>query len=211
MHRCNGGHVVAGLLNIKGHETQMVIFEAFERLLQSKHFENISVSMICKEAGVSRATFYYHFKDKFDVSQWHYGLVAETFLFQTGRTLNWLQANYLNTVEFAKHEAVYRECFDMHGYESLFEHAKRRRIETLRETIVDYKHEKLDSELEFQVVALADAEVGGVTHWFKGGMPYSVMDLCLYLDSIVPRRLYDLLNDPVDGSLQPLLGNLQGV
>ena len=138
---------MAGLLNTKGHETQMVIFEAFERLLQSKGFDSISVSMICKEAGISRATFYYHFKDKFDVSQWHYGLVAETFLFQTGRTLTWLQANYLNTVEFAKHEAVYRECFDMHGYESLFEHAKRRRIETLRETIVDYKPEKLDSRL----------------------------------------------------------------
>ena len=199
----------AGLLNISGQETKMTIFEAFEQLLCSNGFEGISVSMICKEAGISRATFYYHFKDKFDVSQWHYGLVAETFLFQTGRTLTWLQANYLNTVEFAKHEAVYRECFDMHGYESLFEHAKRRRIETLRETLTDYKHEKLDSELEFQIVALADAEVGGVTHWFEGGMPYSVMDLCLYLDSIVPRRLYHLLNAPIDDSLQPLLSNLK--
>ncbi len=186
-----------------------MIFEAFENLLQSKRFDSISVSMICKEAGVSRATFYYHFKDKFDISQWHYGLVAETFLFQTGRTLTWLQANYLNTTEFAKHETVYRECFNMNGYESLFEHAKRRRIETLRETIVDFRHEKLDAELEFQIVALADAEVGGVTHWFESYMPYSVMELCLYLDSIVPRRLYNLLNDPVDDSLQPLLGNLK--
>ena len=202
---------MAILLNTRGYETQLVVFEAFERLLQSNDFDNISVSMICKEAGVSRSTFYYHFKDKFDISRWYYGLVAETYLFQTGRTLSWLQANFLTTLEFAKHETVYRECFDMNGYESLFEHAKRRRIETLRETIVVHKREKLDAELEFQVVALADAEVGGVTHWFKGGMPYSVMELCLYLDTIVPRRLYDLLNDPIDETLQPLLGNLQTV
>ena len=91
----------------------------------------------------------------------------------------------------------------------MLRHARLRIAVRACETIVDYKHEKLDSELEFQVVALADAEVGGVTHWFKGGMPYSVMELCLYLDSIVPRRLYNLLNDPIDDSYQPLLGNLQ--
>ena len=199
---------MVGLFNTRGYETQMTIFEAFENLLKEKSFDDISVSMICKEAGVSRATFYYHFKDKFDMSQWHYGLVAETFLFQTGRTLTWLQANYLNTVEFAKHEAVYRECFGMNGYESLFEHAKRRRIETLRETLTDYRNVTIDPELEFQIIALADAEVGGVTHWFTSGMPYSVKDLCVYLDSIVPRRLYDLLNTPVDDTLQPLLAGL---
>ena len=197
---------MSALLSFEGHETQVAVVAAFEKLLSERKFGDITVNMICKEAGVSRATFYYHFKDKYAISQWHYGYVAERFLFQTGRTFTWLQANYLNTLEFSQHETLYRWCFDMEGSLSLFSHAKLRRIETLRETVVDYKHAKLDPELEFQIVALADAEVGGVTKWFVEGMPYDVKTLCLFLDSIVPRRLYDLLNVPVDDSLSPLLG-----
>lgn len=196
----------AGLLSYEGHETQMSVVNAFEKLLGEKRIDDITVNAICKEAGISRATFYYHFKDKADICQWHYGYVAERFLFQTGRTMNWQQANYLNTLEFARHETLYRWCFDQSGYASLFEHAKRRRIETLRETVTDYKHARLDPELEFQIVALADAEVGGVAHWFINGMPYDVKTLSIFLDSVVPRRLYDLLNDPVDDSLSPIIG-----
>lgn len=196
---------MVGKSNEESNSTKMAVVNAFESLLGRKSFDDISVGQICKEAGIARATFYYHFKDKYDISQWHYGSVAEKFLFQTGRTLTWLQANYLNTMEFAKHETLYRWCFNMDGYESLFEHAKRRRVETLRETILDYKHEKLDPELGFQIIALADAEVGGVTHWFADGMPYDVKTLCLFLDSIVPRRLYKMLNEPVDPTLAPLL------
>lgn len=198
-----------GIFTIEAPDTQMSVVNAFEKLLETHSFNDISVTQICREAGISRATFYYHFKDKFDISQWHYGLVAERFLFQTGRTLNWFQSNYLNTLVFAEHETLYRWCFGMEGYQSLFSHAKRRRIETLRETITDYKHEKLDPELEFQIVALADAEVGGVTHWFMEGMPFSAKALALYLDEVVPRRLYNLLNDPIDDSILHLLEALE--
>lgn len=185
-------------------ETRLAVVNAFEKLLKEKPFDEISVTQICNEASISRATFYYHFKDKWDICQWHYGAIAEHFLFQTGRTLNWFQANFLNTTAFAEHDTLYRWGFGMEGYQSLFEHAKRRRIQTLRETIVDYKHEKLDPELEFQIVALADAEVGGVTHWFVGNMPYSIETLCRYLDDTVPRRLYNLLNEPADDTISRL-------
>ena len=87
---------MSALLSYEGHETQMAVVTAFEKLLSERKFGDITVNMICKEASISRATFYYHFKDKYDISQWHYGYVAERFLFQTGRTFTWLQANYLN-------------------------------------------------------------------------------------------------------------------
>ena len=153
--------------------------------------------------GLIRTHFLKH-SPKWDICQWHYGVIAEHFLFQTGRTLNWFQANFLNTTAFAEHDTLYRWGLGMEGYQSLFEHAKRRRIQTLRETIVDYKHEKLDPELEFQIVALADAEVGGVTHWFVGNMPYSIETLCRYLDDAVPRRLYNMLNEPADDTISRL-------
>lgn len=191
-----------------GYATQISVVNAYEKLLGQYRFDEISVGQICRSAGIARSTFYYHFKDKYDISQWHYNLIAEKYLFQTGRTLNWFQSNFLNTTAFAQHETLYRWSFDMDGYQSLFSHAKRRRIETLRETIVEYKRQDIDEELEFQIIALADAEVGGVTHWFIAGMPYDVQTLCRYLDDAVPRRLYKLLNTPSDDSFPLLLDTL---
>lgn len=45
-------------------ETRLVVVNAFEELLKKHRFDEISVTQICHEAGISRATFYYHFKDK---------------------------------------------------------------------------------------------------------------------------------------------------
>lgn len=177
------------------------IVDATERLLDGRSLDVISVNQICEAAAISRATFYYHFDDKFDVAQWHYDYVAENNLFETGRTLNWFQAVYRNTFEVIKHQNLYQGAFMSRGYQSLFAYSKRRRIESLEETITDYKHVGLDEELTFQIRALAESEVAMMSDWFKRGMPYELERLCRYLDNIVPRRLYLLLNDPVSPRL----------
>ncbi len=46
---------------------ELAIFEATERLLQTKSLHEISVAQILSEAGVSRAAFYYYFGSKHDV------------------------------------------------------------------------------------------------------------------------------------------------
>jgi len=179
------------------HQMQISIIDATEHLLDSTGFEAISVAQICKAAKISRSTFYYHFKDKFDIVQWHFNYVAEHLLFETGRTLTWYQANYLNTCEVVKRKKLYCGAFECRGYQSLFSYAKRRRIETLKETIVDYRNMPLDEELVFQIECLVEAEVAAVARWFKNGMPYSIERFAQLLDDIIPRRLYNLLNDPI--------------
>ena len=59
--------------------TMQDILRAFNRLINSRGVENISVSMIADEAGVSRATFYRHFKDKYDVMNYNYKCLLDTY------------------------------------------------------------------------------------------------------------------------------------
>lgn len=47
--------------------TRKLIMEAFIRLSQIKEFHNITVKDITDEATVNRATFYYHFTDKYEL------------------------------------------------------------------------------------------------------------------------------------------------
>lgn len=47
--------------------------EALESICKRKSLENITVSQIAQEAGVTRQVFYHHFDDKFELASWiHY-------------------------------------------------------------------------------------------------------------------------------------------
>ena len=50
--------------------TKAVLAMGLKKLLEAQPFVKINVSDICAACGVSRKTFYYHFKDKYDLTQW---------------------------------------------------------------------------------------------------------------------------------------------
>lgn len=50
--------------------TKIWIADAMKRLLVKKPLEKIFVTDICREAEIERPTFYYHFKDKYDLMAW---------------------------------------------------------------------------------------------------------------------------------------------
>ncbi|MBR3017283.1 MAG: TetR family transcriptional regulator [Clostridia bacterium] len=46
------------------------IADTMNRLLQHKSIEDIRVTEICREAEIERPTFYYHFRDKYELMAW---------------------------------------------------------------------------------------------------------------------------------------------
>ena len=53
-------------MDVRVKKTYSQLIDAFLNLLKTKSFDNISVSEICEEADVHRATFYKHFNDKYE-------------------------------------------------------------------------------------------------------------------------------------------------
>ncbi len=50
--------------------TKIWIANTMSKLLQQKPIEDIRVTEICREAEIERPTFYYHFKDKYELMAW---------------------------------------------------------------------------------------------------------------------------------------------
>ncbi|MFR3323614.1 MAG: TetR family transcriptional regulator [Oscillospiraceae bacterium] len=50
--------------------TKLMIAQGLKRLLKTTSFVNVSVGDIARECKISRNTFYYHFKDKYDLISW---------------------------------------------------------------------------------------------------------------------------------------------
>ena len=52
--------------------TKRALAAALKELMEHKAFEKISVSDICEACNMNRKSFYYHFKDKYDLVNWIY-------------------------------------------------------------------------------------------------------------------------------------------
>ena len=61
-------------------ETHNKIFNTFNKLIQIKAFDDISVLEICKEAHVSTSSFYRHYKDKYDVMNDNYKRILDQYM-----------------------------------------------------------------------------------------------------------------------------------
>ncbi len=60
-------------------QTKNALARSMKHLMEKKAFEKISVSDICSECGINRKSFYYHFRDKYDLVNWifYVGFVSE--------------------------------------------------------------------------------------------------------------------------------------
>ena len=53
--------------------TKRALAAALKELMEQKPFSKINVAEICEKCGMNRKSFYYHFKDKYDLVNWIFG------------------------------------------------------------------------------------------------------------------------------------------
>lgn len=57
---------------MKQNYTKLRVYDVFERMLEKKHFSDISTTELCDAADISRTTFYRLFEDKYDLMRSFY-------------------------------------------------------------------------------------------------------------------------------------------
>ena len=170
--------------------------EALCQLLETKTLEKITVKDIVARCGVNRQTFYYHFRDVYDLMRWIFDREAAA-LTQSVRSngSDWRQELHtLTDVLRSKRHLV------MNAYRSV----NRRDLERylmqgygpVIRRIVDQAAVGLDvgqEDLEFVSRFYARGLLSGVFDWIESGMPENIGDdlrrCILLLDGSLPTAL----------------------
>ena len=103
----------------KHDKTRYVFAQAIKDLIKMTSLDKITVTDIVMRSGMTRQTFYRHFKDKYDLVNWYFEkLVLKSFR-KMGNGCSLYEALYLK-FEFIKNEhSFFKEAFKSNDYNSL--------------------------------------------------------------------------------------------
>ena len=144
--------------------TKKALATALKELMEEKAFEKISVGDICERCDMNRKSFYYHFKDKYDLVNW----IFDTEFIALAHNRNYEDAwNLLKDIcdYFYANRNFYRKALRINGQNSFWDHFG----EILRSIIANRLQDILsvDKIQPFQIDFFADAFVMAFRRWIS--------------------------------------------
>lgn len=146
--------------------TKRALATALRGLMEETAFERINVAQICERCNMNRKSFYYHFKDKYDLVNW----IFDTEFIALLKNENW-GANYQErwaSIEkscqyFYQNHGFYRKALQIKGQNSFSEHFR----EYIRPLLADrissvFGEKRLD---EFTLDFFTDAVICAMERW----------------------------------------------
>ncbi|MFC7442730.1 TetR/AcrR family transcriptional regulator [Laceyella putida] len=180
--------------------TRRLLREALIALLQEKSLDDITVRDLTERAGINRATFYEHYRDKFDlldqtIDELLFSLVThvaprsvEEFT-ESGEAI----PVFVRMFEFIHEHALYFQVMmGDHGIPSF----QRRMLKMIRQFMdkkLDQLHpqpEKMKIPKEIFTYYISYANLGLITYWLENGMQYSAQYMAKQLSELTLRGPY---------------------
>ena len=164
---------------MKNDTTKQALANALKQLLQKKQITKITINDIAEACGISRMTFYYHFKDIYDLADWTLQEVLHTAVGDNRTHDNW-QQGFLNLLDVLKaHQPLILNVYRAIDREQV-ERYMRREVEALLLPVVEEQAAGLQiSEKGKHMVAIfyTYAFMGIVLEWIQRNMQASPQEV----------------------------------
>ncbi|MDD2971033.1 MAG: dihydroxyacetone kinase transcriptional activator DhaS [Lachnospiraceae bacterium] len=148
--------------------TKRALSSALRELMESIPFSKISVGDICERCSMHRKSFYYHFKDKYDLVNWIYHTEFITVIQRKDYQVGWDFMEDLCNY-FYENKSFYRKTLNVEGQNSFSEYFR----DIVASVLSDDLKEMFKDEpsIDFFVDFYTDAFVGAIKRWLtKGNM-----------------------------------------
>lgn len=146
--------------------TKQALANSLKELMDKRSFSKISVKDIVEKCGMNRKSFYYHFKDKYDLVNWIYytEFVAE---FQDEDYMSHWEIIEKICEFLYKNKSFYSNVLEVRGQNSFYEY-----FGEILASIIAIQFEDIfeDSEYkEFYITFFVDAIRTSITKWLLEG------------------------------------------
>lgn len=142
--------------------TKKALAAELKRLMEEKPFEKINVGDICEGCQMNRKSFYYHFKDKYDLVNWIFDTEIISVVHNKGYNDAW-EAMLQLSHYFYDNRSFYRKALCISGQNSFTEHFQNLLFPVITSRLREVLNEK--EVTEFQVTFIADAIVMAFQRW----------------------------------------------
>lgn len=146
--------------------TKRALAAALKEIIKEVPFEKINVAQICDRCSMNRKSFYYHFRDKYDLVNWIFDTEFIATIGKQSYNDRWDFLEYLFRY-FYENRSFYRKVLRIKGQNSFSEHFRAylcpvlcKRLEALVEG------QKVE---DFYVDFLADAFICALARWLING------------------------------------------
>lgn len=152
--------------------TKKALLQAFGEMLEKKAFDKITVSDITKRCGLNRMTFYYHFKDIYELIIWGF----KTYVLEASRDYlsydSW-KTGYLRLFTYALEKKSYITKIFLTIEEEHLEHHLIKIAEGAVLSVIEDRCKGVSVKPEdkaFTAEVCAHVLVGVLVNWVKRGM-----------------------------------------
>lgn len=142
--------------------TKTALADSMKTLMEQKDFSKISVGEICEHCGINRKSFYYHFRDKYDLVNWIYYVDFLEHIHITNSDTGW---SILSSIchYFYSESAFYRNALKIEGQNSFRDYFYETLSTYLKYLLQDiYREEK---QQDFSILFYCDAFFAAIYRW----------------------------------------------
>jgi probable dihydroxyacetone kinase regulator len=171
--------------------TKKALAEALKHLLEKKTLDKITVSDLTDACGLNRQTFYYHFKDIYDLLEWIYKEDAAESGTEEKLHENWQEA-YLRLLCYAKNNrALVMNTYHCARRELLYDYVHHEAYLFVKKVVDEYAGTRLIREEDkvFLAKFYQYAFVGILLDWLDNGMKEE------------PEQIIDQVNMAIEGNI----------
>ncbi len=145
--------------------TKHLFAKTIKEMLKTYKLHDIKVKDLCKQCGAERQTFYYHFKDKYDLIAWIYQKDIEKSIVQAGGYFSEKQMEYFLII-IQENQLFYKKAFEDTTQNALMYYVRNVNIQ-ITETVLKKRLniDKLTEEQLFAINYNSYAWIGCIIDW----------------------------------------------
>ncbi len=171
-------------------QTKRILANAMKELMSTTPFAKISVGDICQACQMNRKSFYYHFRDKYDLVNWVFQGEFLATVQQRGMGGSWSLVQALCQY-FYENRAFYRNALSVQGQNS-FQDYFREILDPVMRVYAQDLFAGQGEDTDFFVNFFSDALIAAILRWLSSR------------NCMPPERFTYLLRQSVRGAAQIL-------